>query len=200
MDTPEMRAGATAFLRANVEGALLSLGDGHYRQGEGETCGTAVEGAMYATIIVDLIKGSEVGESPAWPRIENDTHLMTIGSGRPLDAAWKAGQVDMINWLARLHRLDPLDAYQLLSQISETPLANVVDTNFSCVTKIDKRLLPAAPAFGDIHTDLSLRAAALGTITFGGNIRNARTSRPPRSPEPPRATLPRRSAQACPLR
>ena len=55
----------------------------------------------------------------------------------------------MINWLAQLHRLD-LDAYQLLSQISETPLANVVDTNFSCVTKIDKRLLPATPAFGGI--------------------------------------------------
>ena len=29
----------------------------------------------------------------------------------------------MTNWLAQLHLLDPLDAYQLLSQISETPLA-----------------------------------------------------------------------------
>jgi acetamidase/formamidase len=166
MDTPEMRVGATAFLRANVEGALLSLGDGHYRQGEGESCGTAVEGAMNATIIVDLIKGSEVADSPAWPRLENDTHLITIGSGRPLDAAWKAGQVDMINWLAQLHRLDQLDAYQLLSQISETPLANVVDTNFSVATKIDKALLPAAPAFGGIHADLTARAAALGTIAY----------------------------------
>ena len=36
MDTPEMRAGATCFLSVNVEGALFSVGDGHYRQGEGE--------------------------------------------------------------------------------------------------------------------------------------------------------------------
>src|SRR3954447_20767500 len=43
MDTPQMRPGATCFLGVNVEGALFSIGDGHYRQGEGEACGTAVE-------------------------------------------------------------------------------------------------------------------------------------------------------------
>jgi hypothetical protein len=42
MDTPEMRAGTTCYLGVNVPGALLSLGDGHARQGEGETCGVAV--------------------------------------------------------------------------------------------------------------------------------------------------------------
>ena len=57
MDTPEMRAGATCYLGVNVPGALFSVGDGHYRQGEGEACGTAVEGAMDVTLIVDLIKG-----------------------------------------------------------------------------------------------------------------------------------------------
>src|SRR5919107_2639894 len=50
MDTPQMRAGATCFLGVNVEGALFSIGDGHYRQGEGESCGTAVEGAMDVTL------------------------------------------------------------------------------------------------------------------------------------------------------
>jgi acetamidase/formamidase len=34
MDTPEMRAGTTCYLGVNVPGALLSLGDGHARQGE----------------------------------------------------------------------------------------------------------------------------------------------------------------------
>jgi hypothetical protein len=38
-----MRAGVTCYLGVNVDGALLSLGDGHARQGEGETCGVAVE-------------------------------------------------------------------------------------------------------------------------------------------------------------
>lgn len=57
MDTPEMRAGVTCYLGVNVEGALLSLGDGHARQGEGETCGVAVECAMNTVVIVELLKG-----------------------------------------------------------------------------------------------------------------------------------------------
>lgn len=162
MDTPEMRAGATAYFRVNTEGALFSLGDGHYRQGEGESCGTAVEGAMNVTVIVDLIKGG----GPAWPRLENDTHIMSIGSARPLENAWKAGQVDMIQWMGDLYGLDSLDAYQLLTQISEVPLANVVDTNFSVATKIEKGLLPAAEAYSGIHQEMRSRAASLGSISY----------------------------------
>ena len=78
MDTPELRAGVTCYLGVNVEGALLSVGDGHARQGEGETCGVAVEAAMNSVLIVDLIKGRP---SP-WPRLENDSHLMSAGSAR----------------------------------------------------------------------------------------------------------------------
>jgi acetamidase/formamidase len=78
MDTPEMRTGTTCYLGVNVAGALLSLGDGHARQGEGETCGVAVECAMNAVAVVDLIKGVP----PPWPRLEDDTYLMTTGSAR----------------------------------------------------------------------------------------------------------------------
>jgi acetamidase/formamidase len=162
MDTPEMTAGATCYLRVNVDGALFSLGDGHYRQGEGESCGTAVEGAMNVTAIVDLIKGG----GPAWPRIETDTHLMCIGSGRPLEEAWRASQVEMVGWLGELHGLDRLDAYQLLTQISQVPIANVVDTNYSAVTKIDKRLLPPAQVYGGIHDEIRSVARSLGTISY----------------------------------
>jgi acetamidase/formamidase len=162
MDTPEMTAGATCYLGVNVPGALFSLGDGHYRQGEGESCGTAVEGAMHVTVIIELIKGG----APAWPRLETDTHLMTIGSGRPLEEAWRAGQVEMITWMGELYGLDRLDAYQLLTQISQVPIANVVDTNYSAVTKIDKRLLPQVAAFGGVHTELRSAARSLGSINY----------------------------------
>jgi acetamidase/formamidase len=162
MDTPEMTAGTTCYLRVNVDGALFSLGDGHYRQGEGESCGTAVEGAMHVTAIVDLVKGG----GPAWPRLESDTHLMCVGSGRPLEEAWRASQVEMVGWLGELYGIDRLDAYQLLTQISQMPIANVVDPNYSIVTKIDKRLLPPAPAYGGIHDEISSVARSLGTISY----------------------------------
>ncbi|MFB9377780.1 acetamidase/formamidase family protein [Kineococcus gynurae] len=161
LDTPEMRVGTTVYLRVNVPGALFSLGDGHYRQGEGESCGTAVEGAMHSTLLVDLVKGSASGGGPAWPRLEDDEFLMVVGSGRPLEDAWRAGQVDAVAWIADLTGLDTLDAYQLLSQISRVPLANVVDANYSCVTKIPKRFLRGAPAYGGVHADLRARARGL---------------------------------------
>jgi acetamidase/formamidase len=157
MDTPEMRAGATCYLGVNVEGALFSVGDGHYRQGEGEACGTAVEGAMHVTLLVDLIKGA----APAWPRLETDDALAVVGSGRPLEDAWRASQVEMIRWLGQLHGLDAMDAYQLLTQISQAPLANVCDANYSAVTKVSKALLPRAEVFGGTHQRLRELAAAI---------------------------------------
>src|SRR3712207_631558 len=86
MDTPQMRPGTTCFLGVNVDGALFSVGDGHYRQGEGEACGTAVEGAMTTTLIVELIKG----DAPAWPRLEDDIRQSRspARSSPPQCAAW----------------------------------------------------------------------------------------------------------------
>jgi acetamidase/formamidase len=150
MDTPQMRAGATCYLGVNVEGALFSIGDGHYRQGEGEACGTAVEGAMNVTLIVELIKG----RAPVWPRIESDTHLAVVGSSRPLEDAWRASQVDMVLWFGELFGLDGLDAYQLLTQISEVPIANVVDANYSAVTRVAKALLPSVDVYDGMHRHL----------------------------------------------
>jgi acetamidase/formamidase len=150
MDTPEMRAGTTCYLGVNVEGALFSVGDGHYRQGEGESCGTAVEGAMDVTLVVDLIKGG----APEWPRLEHDEDYCVVGSSRPLEDAWRASQVGMVGWLGELYGLDPLDAYQLLTQISRSPLANVVDTNYSAVTKVEKALLPGGDAYDGTHRRL----------------------------------------------
>ena len=157
MDTPQMRAGATVFLGVNVEGALFSIGDGHYRQGEGEACGTAVEGAMTTTLIVELIKGA----APAWPRLEDDTHWMAIGSSRPMEDSWRIANAEMVHWIGQLYGLHPMDAYQLVSQVAQVPVANVVDANYSVVVKVAKALLPAAHAFGGIHDDLRARARLL---------------------------------------
>ena len=147
MDTPEMRAGVTCYLGVNVEGALLSLGDGHARQGEGETCGVAVECAMDTVAIVDVVKGSHV----AWPRIESDEYLMTTGSARPLEDAFRISHQQMVLWVAELTGMSVIDSYQLVSQAALTPIANVVDTNYTVVCKFPKVLLRGAVAMGGMH-------------------------------------------------
>jgi acetamidase/formamidase len=157
MDTPEMRAGVTCYLGVNVDGALLSLGDGHARQGEGETCGVAVECAMNTVLVVDLVKGVP---SP-WPRLESDTHIMSAGSARPLEDAFRIASHDMTGWVSALTGLDAMDAYQLVTQTIEAPLANVCDTNYTSLVKLPKRYLPqSVPAVMDgAHSRLRELAA-----------------------------------------
>jgi acetamidase/formamidase len=150
MDTPEMRAGATCYLGVNVEGALFSIGDGHCRQGEGESCGVAVEAAMDTVIAVDLVKGA----ATPWPRLETDSHLMSTGSARPLEDAFRISQVDLVQWIGEACGLDQLDAYQLLTQAVEAPVANVVDPNYTFVSKLRKELLPATELYGGTHRRL----------------------------------------------
>ena len=131
MDTPEMRAGTTCYLGVNVPGALLSLGDGHARQGEGETCGVAVECAMDTVIVVDLVKGVPT----PWPRMEDDAYVMTTGSTKPLEDAFRIAHQQMVRWVAELTGLSELDAYQLVSQAALSPVANVVDTVYTMVVQ-----------------------------------------------------------------
>ncbi|MFE9102492.1 acetamidase/formamidase family protein [Actinomadura geliboluensis] len=150
MDTPEMRAGTTAYFPANVPGALISLGDGHCRQGEGEVCGTAVEAAMNTVVVVDLIKGA----APAWPRLEDDLHLMSTGSARPLEDAFRISQHDLVTWASSLAGLEELDAYQLVSQAGLAPAGNVVDTNYTMLAKLPKSALPEVSAYDGVHARL----------------------------------------------
>lgn len=156
MDTPEMRAGVTCFLGVNVEGAQLALGDGHCRQGEGETCGVAVEAAMDTVVIVDLVKGA----ATPWPRLESDDHLMSTGSARPLEDAFRIAQHDLVTWVSGECGLAPLDAYQLVTQIAESPVANVCDPNYTVVAKVRKSLLPPHDPYAGIHDRLRAAGAA----------------------------------------
>jgi hypothetical protein len=42
----------------------------------------------------------------------------------------------------------------LLTQVSESPVANVVDPNYTFLTKVAKAYLPRAEAYGGTHAKL----------------------------------------------
>lgn len=153
MDTPELRAGVTVYIGVNVDGALFAIGDGHCRQGHGEVTGAAVEAAMNTVVAVELIKNV----ATPWPRLEDDEHLMSTGSARPLEDAFRISQHDLVGWTAALTGLDTLDSYQLVAQAGEAPVGNVVDPNYTMVAKVAKRYLGAPTAYEGVHE--RLRAA-----------------------------------------
>jgi acetamidase/formamidase len=170
MDTPEARAGTTIYLGVNVDGALFSIGDGHYTMGEGEVCGVAVEGAMDTVLTVDLIKGVYC----EWPRLEDDEAIMVAGSYRPLEDAFRIAHTQLIHWISAATGLSVMDTYQLVTQASRSPIANVCDANYTIVAKMPKRYLPADIGWmGDMHDRLR---------RIGAAVRSAR-----QRPDPPSA-------------
>ena len=85
---------------------------------------------------------------------------MTTGSARPLEDAFRIAHQQMVFWLAELTGMSHIDSYQFVSQASLTPIANVVDTNYTVVCKIPKSLLPGVIAMGGLHDRLRKAASA----------------------------------------
>jgi acetamidase/formamidase len=150
MDAYQIRNGATVYLPVNVEGALLHFGDGHLAQGEGEIIGTALEAALNVKLKIDLIKGKTI----AWPRIENDEYIMTTGSYRPLEDAFRIAYKELVLWLVDEYGFEMMDAYQLCSQAGEADVVQVVDPNYTVVAKMAKKYLPAVKALKGMHDSM----------------------------------------------
>jgi amidase len=138
MDLADVCPGATIYFPVKVDGALLYLGDGHAVQGDGEVCGVAIEFATTTTITVNLVKGWDL----AWPRLENDKFIMSIGSARPMEDAARIAFADLVHWMVSKFGFEKFDAYFVLSQVGKVRLANMVDPNYTIGASISKTYLP----------------------------------------------------------
>jgi amidase len=138
MDYAWMTAGVKLMLPVYEPGALLFLGDGHARQGEGEVAGTGLETSMDVEFSVQLVKSKAIG----WPRLETETHVMVLGSARPLLEAFQHATTELQRWLMADYGLTERGAQTFMGQATEYEIANVVDPNFTVVAKIRKTLLP----------------------------------------------------------
>ncbi len=137
MDYAGLNAGVTVMLPVFEPGALLFLGDGHARQGEGEVVGTGLETSLDVEFSVDLVKKKAIG----WPRLENATHIMVLGSARPMLQALQHATTELHRWLVADYGLSERAAAILMGQAMEYEVANVVDPNFTMVAKMRKALL-----------------------------------------------------------
>src|SRR6202043_2791154 len=57
LDIKQLIAGSTLYLPVYVPGALFSVGDTHFAQGDGESCGTAIETSSTLVARFALLKG-----------------------------------------------------------------------------------------------------------------------------------------------
>jgi acetamidase/formamidase len=134
MDTRQLGPGATLYLPVEVEGALFGVGDTHGAQGDGEVCGTAIEGAMDVTVRLSLRRDLVV-DTPEFdvtrplerPSAAVAGYHATTGVGPDLMAAARQSVERMIDHLGRAYGLDPEPAYALCSVAVDLRLSEVVD-------------------------------------------------------------------------
>lgn len=112
MDCRELTQGSRLFLPVGAPGGLLSAGDGHAAQGDGELSGTAIECAM-DEIRLRLILHK--GLALKGPRIRTADAWITPGFGPTLDEAAKHAASAMLDLLAELTDRPRADAAALAS-------------------------------------------------------------------------------------
>lgn len=123
LDNKDLVAGSVLHLPVHVPGGLLSIGDGHGMQGDGEVTGTALETSLRGTIEVRLRKGRRL----AWPRAITPTHYMTMGLDPDLDEAARLATREMVEFLVAEKGLSREDAYLLCSLSVDLRVTQVVD-------------------------------------------------------------------------
>ena len=72
LDDRRIGIGATMYYPVAVKGGLLSMGDTHLAQGDGELDGTAIETSITGLFKITLIKGAGIG---AWKEATVETAL-----------------------------------------------------------------------------------------------------------------------------
>jgi acetamidase/formamidase len=131
LDTRHLTAGITLYLPVGVEGALLSLGDTHAAQGDGEVCGTAVESAMDVAVRIsirrDLTIRAPQFDTPAAGHGPPPPYHVCTGVGPDLLQAARDATRAMIDHLGERHDLDREEAYALASVACDLRIHELVD-------------------------------------------------------------------------
>ena len=144
MDNKELTEGSTLYLPVHVPGALLSLGDGHAAQGNGEVDLTALETALSGHIRVTVRKDLRMVK---WPRAETATHYLTMGFHEDLEEATRIAVREMIDFLVRDKGLDRDTAYMLCSISVDLEITQVVDGRQGAHCMLPKAIfVPTSPS------------------------------------------------------
>jgi formamidase len=141
IDTRQLVAGSRIWLPIDVPGALFSIGDLHFAQGDGEVCGTAIEVAGAATVRFAL----HDGPAPRAPRFQTPSlpdppRFATMGipvdAGMDLNAAARVALLEMIDHLEQRYAFERPAAYALASVAVDLRVSEVVDVPYPLVSAL----------------------------------------------------------------
>jgi len=137
VDQPAVTAGARLVLPVHVDGALLSLGDAHGAQGDGEITGVAIEIEAEVELTVRVKEAEQVAYS-GLPQLNTDDSLGSVAGfhGVNLGDCARAAYTDLARRLTTGHGFSTLDAYRLLGQVGRLQVGNMIDPFYSVLASI----------------------------------------------------------------
>jgi acetamidase/formamidase len=141
VDNWRIGAGGRMYYPVQVPGALLSVGDPHVSQGDGEISGTALESSLNGLLRLTIRRDLPF----TVPVLETSTELLVHGFGDTLDAAMKSAALRTLDVLERSFRLTRRDAYSFMSVAVDFTVTQVVDQRQGVHGRIDKRCFPHWP-------------------------------------------------------
>jgi acetamidase/formamidase len=133
LDIKHLTVGSTLWLPIEVDGALLSVGDSHAAQGDGEVCVTAIETGSTATLRLRVRHDLSLATpeyrtaGPITPRTNVGAWHATTGIAPDLMTATKEAVRAMLRYLQREHALTAHEAYVLASVVVDLKISEVVD-------------------------------------------------------------------------
>jgi acetamidase/formamidase len=125
IDNKYLGKGASLHLPVLNPGALLSVGDGHALQGDGEVCVTAIETGLTAVLHVTLAK--RTGISRPWA--ETPSHVITMAFDPDLNAAAQSAVHEMVKLIEKRAGLGAEDAYTLCSIAADVHVTQLVNVH-----------------------------------------------------------------------
>jgi formamidase len=143
----QLSKGARLLLPVAVEGALFSTGDGHFAQGDGEVCVTAVEMGATCVVRFRVHRGEAERAKIRWPRFQRTDYFIDprwaapqrfiatmgmpiddagVNKGEDLNAACRAALLNMMD-LLQDRGYTREQAYVICSVAVDLRISNVVD-------------------------------------------------------------------------
>ena len=138
VDIRDLGPGARLWLPVHVAGALLSVGDLHFAQGDGEVCISAIETGGSATFRVGLRRDGWRPTFPCYHAPPRPSRAMFATTGIPLtddgrqadmdlNVAARRALIELLAWLEQERGLAREPAYVLMSVAAELRVSELVD-------------------------------------------------------------------------
>jgi len=135
LDVRGLGAGAVLYLSVQVPGALLSVGDVHFAQGDGEVCGAAIEVSGSVTLRASTALGARPLTYVPAPRPSRPS-FATIGIATDVREAARKAVESLVAWLVDTRGFDRGAAYVLCSVAADLSISEIVNAPHPLVSAL----------------------------------------------------------------